>query len=236
VLVAFGTSLVGASDDSQEEGADDTTLAALVEACGQAAPVGRPGQPPQPGQPPVPGRPGQPGSPVQGLDCTAPPPAAPGSGGSAPVEGGRTVQTASGTTITIVAMRDSRGNPIEDTNDRVVEINSEIAGQVQALFLAAEADPSLGGDLVVVSSFRDAATQIELWNDCNSSCRARGMVAQPGQSLHEQGKAIDFGCGNGELMGRGNKCYEWLRRHGEAYGLRELCRGDEPWHWSATCG
>ena len=168
---------------------------------------------------------------ASGLSCAG----APGSAPSAPVSGGREVTTANGTVIRVVALHDSLGGQLTATNGLPVEVNAEIAAQVQALFLAAEADPMLGGDLVAVSTFRSPEHQIELWNSCDASCRSRGMVARPGSSMHEQGKAIDFGCGNGELMGRGNKCYDWLVTHAPTYGLRELCAGHEPWHWSSTC-
>lgn len=70
-----------------------------------------------------------------------------------------------------------------------------------------------------------------------SSCRV--PTARPGESMHEQGRAIDF-----TWQGRticyprsasrcsSNAAFDWLRANGYRYGLRVL--DSEAWHWSTN--
>lgn len=59
-------------------------------------------------------------------------------------------------------------------------------------------------------------------------CNGGNLAAKPGNSNHENGTAVDFVLGSGDL--------EWLRANGGTYGLKELTGGSqpEPWHWSPT--
>lgn len=57
-------------------------------------------------------------------------------------------------------------------------------------------------------------------------CNNGNLAAEPGTSNHENGTAIDFVLGSGDLA--------WLRANGGTFGLKELTQGTqpEPWHWS----
>jgi D-alanyl-D-alanine carboxypeptidase-like protein len=154
-----------------------------------------------------------------------------------PVGGGRKAQTADGAPVTVVAMTDLAGQPLHDGRGRPVEVNMTIAPRVQALFHAAEQE--LDGDLTVVSSFRDAQTQIELYEGCKAQYGGTcpGTVAEPGTSMHEQGRAIDFGCASTGFMDETTPCFRWLEQNAARFGLQVLQwrRGGElvePWHWS----
>lgn len=54
------------------------------------------------------------------------------------------------------------------------------------------------------------------------SCNNGNEAAKPGNSNHENGTAIDFVLGSGDLA--------WLRSNAKNYGMKEL--SGEPWHWS----
>lgn len=57
-------------------------------------------------------------------------------------------------------------------------------------------------------------------------CNDGNLAAPPGTSNHENGTAIDFVLGPGDLA--------WLRANGSRHDLKELTGGKqpEPWHWS----
>jgi peptidoglycan hydrolase CwlO-like protein len=57
-------------------------------------------------------------------------------------------------------------------------------------------------------------------------------TARPGSSEHERGLAIDFTCGSGGTVRRGDSCYSFLSAHASDYGLYNL--PSESWHWSTT--
>lgn len=59
-------------------------------------------------------------------------------------------------------------------------------------------------------------------------------TARPGQSMHEQGLAVDFTCDGGSIGTRSNRCFRWLAANASGYGLYNL--PSEPWHWSTTGG
>lgn len=60
----------------------------------------------------------------------------------------------------------------------------------------------------------------------NQNCNNGNLAAVPGTSNHENGTAVDFVLGTGDLA--------WLRANGGKFGLKELTGGSqpEPWHWS----
>jgi peptidoglycan hydrolase CwlO-like protein len=113
-----------------------------------------------------------------------------------------------------------------------ITVASSIAGQLQALLSAAQADGiSLGG-----SGYRDSSSQValrqtngcpDIYNAPASSCRV--PTARPGSSLHEQGLAIDFTSG-GSLLTRSSPAFAWLSANASRYGFFNL--PSEPWHWS----
>jgi len=57
-------------------------------------------------------------------------------------------------------------------------------------------------------------------------------TARPGSSEHEKGLAIDFTCGGGGTVSRGDSCYSFLVNNANDYGLYNL--PSESWHWSTT--
>lgn len=58
-------------------------------------------------------------------------------------------------------------------------------------------------------------------------------TARPGESLHEQGLAIDFTCA-GALVTSRDRCFAFLATSAATFGLFNLPA--EPWHWSTTGG
>lgn len=118
-----------------------------------------------------------------------------------------------------------------------ITVATRIAGQVEALLAAAAADGfALGG-----SGYRSSDGQIaarmancgsssyDVYSKPASSCRP--ATARPGQSMHEQGLAIDF-TWNGALIGSRNAAFQWLARNAGRFGLSNLPA--EPWHWSTN--
>ena len=87
--------------------------------------------------------------------------------------------------------------------------------------------------LAVVVGFRDWDKQVELRssNGCpdvheSSSMTCDVPTARPGESLHNVGLAIDFGCSERHLP-----CFQWLDVNAVLYGLSNF--PVEPWHWDA---
>ncbi len=88
-----------------------------------------------------------------------------------------------------------------------------------------------GGHLVVVSSYRDLAGQVEVK-------AARGELASaPGTSNHGRGIAVDL-AGLGAVADFTEPTYLWLTAHAAAYGWHHPAAMEpggngppEPWHW-----
>jgi probable HAF family extracellular repeat protein len=119
---------------------------------------------------------------------------------------------------------------------RGITVDAAIAGQVEALLAAADAD---GLDLTG-GGYRTHEQQIELRRQhCGGSYYAvyempssecTPPTARPGRSMHERGLAIDVNC-DGELVSsRADPCFEWLAANAGRFGLYNLPY--EPWHWS----
>lgn len=120
------------------------------------------------------------------------------------------------------------------TTVRGITVASEIAGRVESLLAAAQAD----GFALSGSGYRSSDGQIavrrancggDVYNKPASQCRP--PTARPGQSMHERGLAIDF-TWNGRLISSGNPAFQWLRSNAGRFGLSNLPR--EPWHWSTN--
>lgn len=119
-----------------------------------------------------------------------------------------------------------------------ISVDSSLADSLRQLLAAAGTDGiSLSG-----GGYRDSQQQIALRRaHCGTSdyaiyqARASSCsppTARPGQSMHEQGLAIDF-TGNGSLVtSRGSAAYRWLRANAGRFGLTNL--PSEPWHWSTN--
>jgi hypothetical protein len=121
---------------------------------------------------------------------------------------------------------------------RGIRVARRIAPQVEGLLAAAAA----AGLQLSGGGWRSRQRQIELRRQhCGTtpydiyerpSNQCTPPTARPGNSMHEQGLAIDF-TNNGELIGsRSNPAFVWLSQNAERFGLRNL--PSEPWHWSVN--
>jgi hypothetical protein len=118
-----------------------------------------------------------------------------------------------------------------------IVVASSIAPRVAALLDAAAADGiALGGagyrssdGQIATRRANCGGTSYDLYQKPASSCRP--PTARPGQSMHEQGLAIDF-TWNGSIISSHNTAYQWLSRNASRFGLYNL--PSEPWHWSTT--
>ena len=121
---------------------------------------------------------------------------------------------------------------------RGITVDAAIAGQVEALLAAAEAD----GFTFTGGGYRSPERQVELRRqNCGTSYYAvyempssqcSPPTARPGRSMHERGLAIDFNC-RGELVdSRSDPCFRWLDANAGRFGLSNL--PSEPWHWSVN--
>ncbi len=124
------------------------------------------------------------------------------------------------------------------TTVRGITVASEIAGNLEALLEAASADGfNLSGGGYRSSDGQIAARQANcgtsnyaIYEMPASSCSP--PTARPGQSMHEQGLAIDFTSNGSLIQGRSNPAFGWLARNAGRFGLANLPR--EPWHWSTN--
>ena len=116
---------------------------------------------------------------------------------------------------------------------RGITVASSIAGQLEQMLNAAEADGvSFGG-----SGYRDSNQQWELRkrncpdpaNSPPSACRP--PTARAGASMHERGLAIDFTYA-GRIVSSGDPGYRWLSANAGRFGFSN--RPGEPWHWSVN--
>jgi hypothetical protein len=100
---------------------------------------------------------------------------------------------------------------------------------------AAEQGITLAG-----GGYRDYDRQVELRKKhCGTSYaqiyetparNCRPPTAIPGNSLHEEGLAVDYN----NSRTRGTAVFQWLAANAAAYGIKNL--PSEPWHWSVTGG
>ncbi len=118
---------------------------------------------------------------------------------------------------------------------RGIQVAASIAGQLAALLSAADA----AGITLSGGGYRSPAAQIQtrrnngcpdVYNSPASSCRP--PTARPGQSMHEQGLAIDFTCNGALIRSRSGPCWTWLSANAGRFGFRNL--PSEPWHWSTN--
>jgi flagellar biosynthesis chaperone FliJ len=115
---------------------------------------------------------------------------------------------------------------------RGITVHVDIAGLLEDLLLAAEADGiDLGG-----GGYRDSADQWRLReahcpdpvNSPPSECHP--PTARPGTSNHERGLAVDFTTNGRVISSRSDPAFVWLAEHAATYGFVNL--PSEPWHWS----
>jgi LAS superfamily LD-carboxypeptidase LdcB len=121
-----------------------------------------------------------------------------------------------------------------------ITVNSQIESQLRSMLNHAASD----GIVLTGGGYRDSSQQIALRrSNCGSSHFAiyemspnqcRPPTARPGNSLHEQGLAIDFIANGRSITSRSHAGFQWLARHASSYGFYNL--PSEPWHWSTTGG
>jgi hypothetical protein len=118
------------------------------------------------------------------------------------------------------------------TQVRGIVVHTSIAGPLESLLAAAEAD----GLPLTGSGYRSHEQQIELRRaHCGTSeyaiyrmpsSQCRPPTARPGASMHEVGLAIDFQ----NCSSQSTRCWQWLNANAATYGFFNL--PSEPWHWS----
>ncbi|MGK2928925.1 MAG: D-alanyl-D-alanine carboxypeptidase family protein [Acidimicrobiales bacterium] len=121
---------------------------------------------------------------------------------------------------------------------RGIRVHRSIAGQLASLLSAAEA----GGISMSGGGYRDPAGQIAVRrNNCGTSNYAVYQMpasscspptARPGQSMHEQGLAVDFTYGGRTINSRSSPAFRWMAANAASYGFYNL--PSEPWHWSVN--
>ena len=120
-------------------------------------------------------------------------------------------------------------------------VNSRVSGAVYAM---AEDGPNLS----IVSSFRTMEKQQQLWDAAVARGDCPGIdcaVAEPGQSNHQNGTALDFNIGTTDAVDNTRTCEDrmrwdespmwlWLFENAENYGYTQLSY--EAWHWDPSTG
>lgn len=126
------------------------------------------------------------------------------------------------------------GRPLLLATVAGITVDARIAGVLGAMIrdAADQGVPLTGG------GYRDPSRQIALRRaHCGTSHYAvyempasacRPPTARPGQSMHEQGLAVDFE----NCSSRTTACYRWLAVNAARYGFMNL--PSEPWHWSTS--
>jgi hypothetical protein len=119
----------------------------------------------------------------------------------------------------------------------VIQVAGDIAPQVERLLR----DANDAGITMCGNGYRDPAEQIRVRREnCGTSNYAiyqapssacSPPTARPGESLHEQGLAIDFTVG-GRTLSSTSAAYRWMKANAANYGLYNLA--GEPWHFSVN--
>jgi LAS superfamily LD-carboxypeptidase LdcB len=121
---------------------------------------------------------------------------------------------------------------------RGITVACSIAGKLDQMLGAAANDGIvLGGH-----GYRDPSQQIAVRQEnCGSSQYAvyqmppnscHPPTAYPGQSMHEQGLAIDFTWNGSTISSHSSPAWQWLNANAGSYGFYNL--PSEPWHWSVN--
>jgi len=115
-----------------------------------------------------------------------------------------------------------------------IVVHGSIASNLEAMLGAADAaGVNLNG-----SGYRDPEAQRRLRqqncpNPVSSPASACSPpTAKPGQSMHEQGLAIDFTYNGSLIRSRSSPGFTWLAANAPRYGFANL--PSEPWHWSVN--
>ncbi|MEO6121301.1 MAG: M15 family metallopeptidase [Acidimicrobiales bacterium] len=138
-----------------------------------------------------------------------------------------------GSTVPRVRVRVPGGGAVSVVGVRGISVSGQIAGQVEALLAAAEADGFvLGGGGYRSSDAQAALRRANCGGGDSPASRCRPPTARPGNSMHEQGLAIDFTWEGRIITSRSSPAYGWLKENAGRFGLRNL--PSEPWHWSTN--
>ncbi|CAN5571663.1 hypothetical protein BH20ACT2_BH20ACT2_03500 [soil metagenome] len=130
------------------------------------------------------------------------------------------------------------GGNVSLSTVRGITVSSQIADQLAAMLNAADGDGvSLSG-----SGYRDSSGQLAVRrSNCGTSdyavyempaSQCSPPTARPGQSMHEQGLAIDFTHNGSLIRSRGSAGFQWLAANASRFGFYNL--PSEPWHWSTN--
>ncbi|HJT94736.1 MAG TPA: M15 family metallopeptidase [Mycobacterium sp.] len=132
----------------------------------------------------------------------------------------------------------SRRGAVSLTTVRGITVATEIAGQLDRMLAAADADGRrFGGsgyrspDGQVAARRRNCgSSQYDIYEKPASKCRP--PTARPGQSMHEQGLAIDFTYNGNLIQSRSSEGFQWLKANAARFGFYNL--PSEAWHWSVN--
>ena len=121
---------------------------------------------------------------------------------------------------------------------RGITVHESIADNLEALLNASDgAGMNFGGQGYRSSEGQVAArrancgsSDYDVYEKPASQCSP--PTARPGQSMHEQGLAVDF-TNNGRLIqSRSDPAFTWLKNNASRFGFYNLPA--EPWHWSTN--
>ena len=121
---------------------------------------------------------------------------------------------------------------------RGITVHESIADNLEALLNASDgAGLGLGG-----SGYRSSEGQVAARRaNCGSSdydvyekpaSQCSPPTARPGQSMHEQGLAVDFTNNGALIRSRSDAAFTWLKSNAARFGFYNLPA--EPWHWSTN--
>jgi len=112
-----------------------------------------------------------------------------------------------------------------------IRVDASIADAVRELVDGARPNLLTGG------GYRTSAQQatLRVKNGCtcsDSSDCCRTPTAPVGESMHEQGLAVDFSWNGALIRSRNSAGFRYLAEHAPGVGLKNL--PSEPWHWSTN--
>jgi LAS superfamily LD-carboxypeptidase LdcB len=131
-----------------------------------------------------------------------------------------------------------KGSRISLTTVRGITVATQIADNLERMLEAADRDGMrFGGsgyrspDGQVAARRRNCgSSQYDIYEKPSGRCHP--PTAKPGQSMHEQGLAIDFTYNGSVINSHSNAGYKWLRANASRYGFYNL--PSEAWHWSVN--
>ena len=132
----------------------------------------------------------------------------------------------------------TRRGAVTLTTVRGITVATEIAANLERMLAAADAD----GQRFSGSGYRSPDGQVAARRrNCGSSdydvydrpaSQCSPPTARPGQSMHEQGLAVDFTHNGRLIQSRSSEGFQWLKANAASFGFYNL--PSEPWHWSVN--